>query len=138
VASATARGATELVRVPQATVARLLATEPTVGSALMASLVAMVRHGDQKVADLSLRRLHHRVRRHLLDAAAPWLAGQENRAPDEVAVDLPINQTDLARQVGGSRQQVNRILADLGAAGALSRRGRRIVAIRPALLRFDD
>ncbi len=138
VAAATARGATELIRVPQATLAQLLATEPAVAMAVLSSLVAMVRQGDQKVADLSLRRLHHRVRRHLMHACAPWLATAEQAPGAVVKVDLPINQTDLARQVGGSRQQVNRILAELDATGTIARKGRRIVSIRPDRLTFED
>jgi DNA-binding IclR family transcriptional regulator len=43
-----------------------------------------------------------------------------------------------AHQVGGSRQQVNRILAALDEAGAIERLGHRITAIRPHLLAVDE
>jgi DNA-binding GntR family transcriptional regulator len=54
-----------------------------------------------------------------------------------VAVDVALTQGDLARLVGGSRQQVNRILMGLEAAGSIERLGHRIVGIRPELLLTD-
>ena len=53
-------------------------------------------------------------------------------------VDVSLTQGDLARQIGGSRQQVNRVLMGLEAAGAITRRGHRIVAVRPQQLYTDD
>jgi CRP-like cAMP-binding protein len=138
VAMATAREPTELVRIPRATVLALFATEPSVSGALMSSLVGLVRRVDEQVSDLALRRLPQRVRRHLLSEAVHQ-TGSTDTGPDGVlGVDLRINQTDLARQVGGSRQQVNRVLAGLDGTGAIERRGQRIVAVRPALLAFDE
>jgi CRP-like cAMP-binding protein len=50
------------------------------------------------------------------------------------SVDLRLTQTELARLVGRSRQQVNRIIVALEREGAIERRGARIVAVHPALL----
>jgi CRP-like cAMP-binding protein len=138
VAMAIAREPTELVRIPRATVLALFATEPTVSAALMTSLVGLVRRVDEQVSDLSLRRLPQRVRRHLLSEAVRQTGSTDTGSDGLLVVDLRLNQTDLARQVGGSRQQVNRILAALDGIGAIERRGQRLVAIRPALLAVDE
>ena len=49
-------------------------------------------------------------------------------------VDIVINQTDLAHQVGGSRQAVNGVLKALEQAGVIERSGRRVVSVRLDLL----
>jgi len=115
----------------------LLEAEPTVAAAMLASFVALVRRADEQVVDLSLRTLPSRVRRHLLSMAMHDATADDLGADGVLRVDLLIDQSDLARQVGGSRQQVNRILASLETTGAIQRRGRRIVAVRPVLLAAD-
>jgi CRP/FNR family cyclic AMP-dependent transcriptional regulator len=137
VATATTREPTDLVRIPRLAVVHLLEAEPTVGAAMLASFVALVRRADEQVVDLSLRTLPSRVRRHLLALATQGVAAGDLGPDGVLALDLLVDQSDLARQVGGSRQQVNRILSSLEAAGAIQRRGRRIVAVRPALLTTD-
>jgi CRP-like cAMP-binding protein len=134
VATATTREPTDLVRIPRLAVVHLLDAEPTVAAAMLASLVALVRRADEQVVDLSLRTLPSRVRRHLLSMAMPDAVAADVGPDGVLEVDLVIDQSDLARQVGGSRQQVNRILASLETTGAIERRGRRIVAVRPVLL----
>ncbi len=134
VATATTREATDLVRIPRLAVVHLLEAEPTVAAAMLTSLVALVRRADEQVVDLSLRTLPSRVRRHLLSMAVHDAVATDLGPDGVLVVDLLIDQSDLARQVGGSRQQVNRILASLETTGAIQRRGRRIVAVRPVLL----
>jgi CRP-like cAMP-binding protein len=108
--------------------------DPDGGVAVLARIAPPTAFGEMAV----IRRLPQRVRRHLLSESIRQ-TGTTDTGPDGVlVVDLGINQSDLARQVGGSRHQVNRILAELGGAGAIERRGQRIVAIRPALLAFDE
>jgi CRP/FNR family cyclic AMP-dependent transcriptional regulator len=138
VAVATAREPTELLRIARATVLHLVASEPAVGGALIASLVAMVRRVDEQNSDLALRDLPHRVRKHLLGAALRQHGSPPVVPGAALPVDLRINQTELATQVGGSRQQVNRILAGLESAGAIERQGHRIVRVRPHLLAVDE
>jgi CRP-like cAMP-binding protein len=137
VATATTREPTDLIRIPRLSVVHLLEAEPTVAAAMLASFVALVRRADEQVVDLSLRTLPSRVRRHLLTMAASDPRTSGLSTDGVLAVDLLIDQSDLARQVGGSRQQVNRILASLEATGAIQRRGRRIVEVRPVLLATD-
>jgi CRP-like cAMP-binding protein len=134
VATATTREPTELIRLPRSAVLHLLEEEPGVASALLTSLVALVRSADEQVVDLSLRSLPRRVRRHLLAATLNDAAATDLGPDGVLMVDLLVDQSDLGRQVGGSRQQVNRILASLEAAGAIERRGRRIVSVRPGML----
>ena len=138
VAMATARQATELLRIERGTVLDLVATEPVVGAALISSLVAMVRRVDEQTSDLALLGLPLRVRKHLLGAALHQHGSRPVPPGGAIHIDLRINQTDLARQVGGSRQQVNRILAALDGAGAIERMGHRIVAVRPHLLAVEE
>jgi CRP-like cAMP-binding protein len=138
VAMATARQPTELLRIERSTVLDLVATEPVVGAALISSLVAMVRRVDEQTSDLALLGLPLRVRKHLLGVALHQHGSRPVLPGGAIHVDLRINQTDLARQVGGSRQQVNRILAALDGAGAIERMGHRIVAVRPDLLAVEE
>jgi CRP-like cAMP-binding protein len=139
-ASATARGRTELLRVTRATVLGLLDEHPSVGAAMLTSLAALVRRLDDHASGLSLHRLPRRVRRYLLTAALDQHTASSANAGvgPTLPLELRISQTDLARQVGGSRQQVNRILAALEATGAIERTGSRIVAVRPELLEDEN
>jgi CRP-like cAMP-binding protein len=132
VADATAVGECAAVSVPRDAVLGLLSTHPPVAIALLGSLVAMIRHVDEQASDLALLRLPQRVAKQLLAAAR----GQVGAAagPGSSSVDLVIDQTDLARQVGGSRQAVNGVLMALEHAGVIERSGRRVVSVRLDLL----
>ena len=65
-----------------------------------------------------------------LVAAAGVVPG-EHRPGAPVPVDLRLSQSELARLVGGSRQQVNRVIVALEASGAIERVGAHIVSVRP-------
>jgi CRP/FNR family transcriptional regulator, cyclic AMP receptor protein len=134
VATVTARSLTVLVCVPRRLVADLIARRPAVATALLRSLAAMVRSLDERACDVTTLDLPQRVEKYLV---ALTVTQQDVKAAGNdglVPVCLPLNQTDLARQVGGSRQQINRILMDLEAAGSIERLGHRIVGVRPGLL----
>jgi CRP/FNR family transcriptional regulator, cyclic AMP receptor protein len=132
VAGATAVGRCTAVSVPRAPLLTLLSTHPRVAISLLGSLVAMIRHVDEQASDLALLRLPQRVAKLLLAAAREQVgtAAGSGSAP----VDLVINQTDLAHQVGGSRQAVNGVLKALERAGVIERSGRRVVSVRLDLL----
>ena len=106
-------------------------------TALLVSLAALVRRLDEQACDAALLDLPRRVEKHLAALARDRATAAE-RADGWVPVDVALTQGDLARQIGGSRQQVNRVLMSLEAAGAITRRGHRIVAIRPQQLYTDD
>jgi len=132
VATATARRPSVLVAIPRTGVLEVLRHNPGVGMALLACLAALIRRVDEQASDLVLVDLPGRVAKFLLAAAQASNGSAPAGAP--VPVQMRLTQTELARLVGGSRQQVNRILADLEASGAIHRAGPRITAIRPDLL----
>ena len=70
VATVTARTASVLVVVPRRAVADVMTSQPTVGTALMASLAAMVRRLDEQACDAVLLDLPRRVEKHLAGEAA--------------------------------------------------------------------
>jgi CRP/FNR family transcriptional regulator, cyclic AMP receptor protein len=137
VATVTARSSCVLVVVPRRAVTELIARVPSVATALLLAMAAMVRRLDEQAADATLLDLPRRVQKYLATAANERIASHAARSGDFVAVDVALTQGDLARLVGGSRQQVNRILMGLEAAGSIERLGHRIVGIRPELLLTD-
>jgi CRP-like cAMP-binding protein len=131
VATADARRPTVLVEISRAGVQRVLRLDPQLGVALLRELATLIRRIDEQATDLVLVDLPGRVAKFLLAAAGPAgpvLAGAR------VPVDVQLTQTEVARLVGGSRQQVNRAIVQLEAVGAVERSGSRIVAVRPDLL----
>jgi CRP/FNR family transcriptional regulator, cyclic AMP receptor protein len=137
VATVTARSRSVLVVVPRRAAAEVMARQPTVVTALLVSLAALVRRLDEQACDAALLDLPRRVEKHLA-ALARGRATTAEGLDGWVPVDVSLTQGDLARQIGGSRQQVNRVLMDLEAAGSITRRGHRIVGIRPQQLYTDD
>jgi len=137
-ATATAREATTLVRVARPVVHRLLAEEPVVGAALLSSVVALVRHVDEQMTDLTLLHLPQRVQKFLLAEAMRHRPARSGPPAGTILLNLHLNQSDLAARVGGSRQQVNQVLVALEGTGAIERMGHRIVSVRPDLLSLPD
>ena len=132
IASATAREPTQLLCIPAPAVDRLLRTSPAFANAMLTALARIIRNLDDQVADLVLLDLRGRVLKFLARAVDTPAAQQDPRSL--IPVDLKINQTELARLVGGSRQKVNGIIVDLERTGAIHRRGSRIAAVNPAVL----
>ena len=58
-------------------------------------------------------------RHHLFPAATTQLKEKERVAIDEVVLDWPYTQSELASMIGGTRQTVNRLLSDMVAEGLL-------------------
>lgn len=129
VATVTARTRSALVVVPRRAVVDVMARQPSVSRALLVSMAALVRRLDEQACDAALLDLPHRVEKHLATFLPPRLGGVP---PDGlVPVQVDLTQGDLARQIGGSRQQVNRVLMNLESDGSIERMGHRIVGIRP-------
>ena len=131
VATAVARRPSALVEISRAGVQRVLRLDPQVGIALLRELATLIRRVDEQATDLVLVDLPGRVAKFLLAAAGPEgpvVAGTR------VPVEVLLTQTEVARLVGGSRQQVNRAIVHLETVGAVERSGSRIVAVRPDLL----
>jgi CRP-like cAMP-binding protein len=131
-AAASARQRTVLVTVPGQVFRGLLAEHPPMALSLMRAFSAIIRRLDDHAVDLVLLDLHGRVVKFLL--ASAYVFDPDRAGSDVVPVDLRMTQTEMARLVGGSRQNVNRIIVSLEASGAITRAGTRIVAVRPDLL----
>jgi CRP-like cAMP-binding protein len=110
---------------------RLVEDEPAIRRALLAALAAEIRRLTGQVEDLHFLDLPGRLARHLLRQAAP--DGQP--VPDgEVRLPWPYTQGELAGMIGGSRQSVNRLLADLATQGLLRFEGDDLVIPDPRRL----
>ncbi len=133
----TARSKSVLVVVPRRAVADLMVRHPAVMRALLVSMAALVRRLDEQACDAALLDLPRRVEKHL-SALVRGRAVRPPRSDGFVPVEHVLPQGDLARQVGGSRQQVNRVLMSLEADGSIERLGHRIVGIRPERLYSED
>jgi CRP-like cAMP-binding protein len=108
---------------------RLVDTEPAVRRALLAALSAEIRRLTAQVEDLHFLDLPGRLARHLLraisntsaadgaDGLAAFDAGE--RPTGEHRLAWPYTQAELAGMIGGSRQSVNRLLADFVDQGLL-------------------
>ena len=81
--------------------------------ALLASLAAEIRRLTGHVEDLHFLDLPARLASRILRLAATEQAGSDG----EVRIPWPYTQSELAGMIGGSRQSVNRLLADLADEG---------------------
>lgn len=101
---------------------RLVAAQPTLGQALLVALASEIRRLTGQVEDLHFLDLPGRLARHLLRTAATAAgqgAGGSDALEGEHRLPWPYTQAELAGMIGGSRQSVNRLLADLIAEGLL-------------------
>lgn len=88
-------------------------TEPALRRALLASLAAEIRRLTGHVEDLHFLDLPGRLASRIVR-----LAADRPHEPDgAVRIPWPYTQSELAGMIGGSRQSVNRLLADLADEG---------------------
>lgn len=115
-ATAVALDAVETHVLRRDTFDRLVDSEPALRQALLLALASEIRRLTAQVEDLHFLDLPGRLARHLLRSAAE-AAGQDPSLPDmlvgEHRLPWPYTQAELAGMIGGSRQSVNRLLADL-------------------------
>lgn len=95
---------------------RLVDSEPGLRRALLATLAAEIRRLTAQVEDLHFLDLPGRLARHLLREIE---TDTERAVAGEVRLPWPYTQGELAGMIGGSRQSVNRLLADFVAQGLL-------------------
>jgi CRP/FNR family transcriptional regulator, cyclic AMP receptor protein len=95
----------------------LLDGEPMLRRALLSALTAEIRRLTAQVEDLHFLDLPGRLARHLLRSIAP--NNPEVLPVGEQRLPWPYTQAELAGMIGGSRQSVNRLLADFVAEGLL-------------------
>jgi CRP-like cAMP-binding protein len=110
---------------------RLLDSEPDLRRALLSTLAGEIRRLTAQVEDLHFLDLPGRLARHLLRA----LKTDDDSLPSEPArLPWPYTQGELAGMIGGSRQSVNRLLADFVAQGLLRFEGDELVIPDPRRL----
>jgi CRP-like cAMP-binding protein len=110
---------------------RLVDTEPGLRRALLASLAGEIRRLTAQVEDLHFLDLPGRLARHLLRAMD---GDEEGTGAGEVRLPWPYTQGELAGMIGGSRQSVNRLLADFVTQGLLRFEGDDLVIPDPRRL----
>ena len=98
----------------------IAARYPALYDSALAHLCAMLRGTTDQLESIALYQLQARVARFFL-LALRQLHGED--IPQGAALDLAISQGELAALTGASRPKVNRVLADLRAAGALVQDG---------------
>ena len=91
----------------------LIDTEPELRRALLSSLATEIRRLTGHVEDLHFLDLPGRLASRILRLAA----GEQTDATGAVTIPWPYTQSELAGMIGGSRQSVNRLLADLADEG---------------------
>ncbi len=130
-ATATAVDAVQTLVLRRAEFDRLVDDEAGLRHALLASLAAEIRRLTAQVEDLHFLDLPGRLARHLLrqlevDGGRP--SAIEARLP------WPYTQGELAHMIGGSRQSVNRLLADFADQGLIRFDGDQLVVPDPSRL----
>jgi CRP/FNR family cyclic AMP-dependent transcriptional regulator len=110
---------------------RLVDDEVALRRALLAALAAEIRRLTAQVEDLHFLDLPGRLARHLLRE----IDGDGDRPPPgEARLPWPYTQGELASMIGGSRQSVNRLLADFIEQGLLRFDGDELVVPDPRRL----
>ena len=115
---------------------RLVDDEPALRRALLAALATEIRRLTAQFEDLHFLNLPGRLARHLL-RSLPQDGDQGSGSPagsGEARLPWPYTQGELAGMIGGSRQSVNRLLADFVAQGLLRFDGDELVIPDPARL----
>jgi CRP/FNR family transcriptional regulator, cyclic AMP receptor protein len=114
-ATATALSAAETVVLPRDRFRELIANEPAVRDALLASLASELRRLTTHVEELHFLDITGR-----LAACLVRLASDGTRLPDgAVRLRTSLTQGDLASMVGSTRQSVNKLLGQFAADGFL-------------------
>ncbi len=112
-ATAVALDAAEMLVMRRETFEQLIDTDRGLRMALFAGLTAELRRLTGHVEELHFLDLPGRLAARLVRLAAdtpPDAAG-------EIVLDWPYTQSELASMIGGTRQTVNRLLADMVTAG---------------------
>jgi CRP-like cAMP-binding protein len=115
-ASAIALEQTEALALPREQFRALVASEPAIRDALLASLSAELRRLTTHVAELHFLDLTGRLAARLARLAEEH---GEVLANGSIRLDAPLTQSDLAAMIGATRQSVNKLLGEFEADGLL-------------------
>jgi len=110
---------------------RLVDNEVALRRALLAALAREIRRLTAQVEDLHFLDLPGRLARHLLREID---GDSERPSASEARLPWPYTQGELASMIGGSRQSVNRLLADFIEQGLLRFDGDQLVVPDPRRL----
>ena len=108
-ATATTVEPTETLSLPRDVFHELLDKHPELRDALFAALATLLRRITKHVEELHFLDLAGRLAARLSELAKQAAPG----ATRSIELDWPYTQSDLAAMIGGTRQSVNRLLADL-------------------------
>ena len=125
-ATAAALEPTETLVLPRSVLMDLLATVPGLGDRLLVGLAKELRRLTSQVEELHFLDLAGRLAMRLTRLA-------EDAQPDSeghIRLDWPYTQSDLANMIGGTRQSVNKLLAQLVEDG--------MIRIEPDALLIND
>ena len=115
-ATATALEATETLVLPRSRFRELIATEPALRDALLATLATELRRLTTHVQELHFLDITGRLAARLTHLAASSGVPE----PDgSVRLDAPLTQTELASMIGATRQSVNKLLGIFAEDGLL-------------------
>lgn len=113
-----------------------LRAQPDLALAMLSTLVDRLRESDRRRVEFGAYDVTSRISRLLLELAARHGAATKERHGGEgTTITLALSQQDLAGAVGASREAVARILQHLREQGAIATGRRRIVVLRPDVLR---
>ncbi len=115
-ASAVALEPTETLALPREQFLALVAAEPAIRDALLASLAGELRRLTTHVAELHFLDLTGRLAARLARLAEE---NGERRPDGSIRLDAPLTQSDLAAMIGATRQSVNKLLGEFEADGLL-------------------
>ncbi|MFI5225197.1 MAG: Crp/Fnr family transcriptional regulator [Candidatus Limnocylindrales bacterium] len=115
-ATATALEPTETLVLPRSRFRDLIATEPALRDALLATLAAELRRLTTHVEELHFLDITGRLAARLTHLAASDGAVSVDGT---VRLDAPLTQTDLASMIGATRQSVNKLLGLFAEDGLL-------------------
>lgn len=107
--------------IPRHRVDELLAQFPEFAKHIIIKLIRTVRRLSGLTLDLAYQDMYGRLVRFLNDNAVPK-GGNDG----ELALREPLTQAEIAARIGGSREQVNRIVNELCAGGYISVKGKTI------------
>jgi CRP/FNR family cyclic AMP-dependent transcriptional regulator len=122
-ATAVAIEPTQTLVLRRETFDQLIESQPALRRALFAGLAAELRRLTDHVQDLYFLDLPGRLASSLVRRARQ----QHPDRPDDVRLEWPFTQSELAAMVGGTRQSVNRLLADMSARGLIRIEGDSLV-----------
>jgi CRP/FNR family transcriptional regulator, cyclic AMP receptor protein len=114
-ATAIALESTEALVLRRDTFERLVDEDPNLRRALFAGLVGELRRLTYHVGELHFLNLPGRLARRIVRMARE----ADPTAQGEIRLSWPFSQSELASMIGGTRQTVNRLLADFTAEGLI-------------------